>query len=235
MFYQLYRYMKKIYFVLVAAIAVAAVCAFTSCSNTEKKKLGEYELTENNGKYGLKSEGGSVVLAPEFDEIVEDTVNKAVFAKTGELTSIVVQSSVIASGIKIEAVEPVEGNPDYAYIKADGKKMLWKIGTSSTFGPFEDIKLLDGIIFMSQDGKWGAATINLQALAPRSYSKVYVVKNGDDLAVLVKAKHGWEMYTGDGGVSDGSRYDIPTKKLEPKIKALKLEGEIGVAKVDWKL
>ena len=230
--------MKKIYFVLVAAIAVAAVSALalSSCSDKkEAKKLGEYELTENNGKFGLKSEGGSVVLAPEFDEIVEDTVNKAVFAKTGDLTSIVVQSSVIASGIKIEAVEPVEGNPDYAYIKADGRKILWKTGTSSTFGPFEDIKLIDGIIFMSQEGKWGAATTDLRGLTPRSYSKVYVVKNDNDLAVLVKAKHGWEMYTGDGGVSNGSRYDIPTKKLEPKIKALKLEGEVGVAKVDWKL
>jgi len=228
--------MKKVLFLLVAAIAVAAFSVFTSCSNKqEAKKIGEYEITEANGKVGLKNEGGSVVLAPEFDEIENKEEYKAVFAKQGDLTSIVVNSSVVASGINIESVEACESNPDYAYIKADGKKMLWRIGSSSTFGPFEDIKLIDGIIFMSQEGKWGAATTDLRGLAPRSYSKVYVVKNGDDLAVLVKAKHGWEMYTGDGGVSNGSRYDIPTKKLEPKIKALKLEGEVGVAKVDWKL
>ncbi len=226
--------MKKIYFLLFVAIAVAAVCAFTSCSNTEKKKLGEYELTESNGKYGLRSEGGSVVLAPEFDEIVEDTVNKAVFAKTGDLTSIVVNSSVIASGINIEAVEPVEGNADYAYIKADGRKMLWKIGTSSTFGPFEDIKLIDGIIFMSQNGKWGAATTDLRGLAPRKFERVIIVKNDPHMAVLVKDAKGWEMFDAEG-VSNGQRYDISPKALDKQIKALKCDGTIAVVSVNWKL
>lgn len=226
--------MKKIYFLLFAAIAVAAVCAFSSCSNTEKKKLGSYELTESNGKFGLKSEGGSVVLAPEFDEIVEDTVNKAVFAKTGDLTSIVVQSSVIASGIKIESVEPAESNAEYAYIKADGKKMLWRIGSSSTFGPFEDVKLIDDIVFMLQDGKWGAATTDLRGLAPRRFDRVIVVKNDPHMAVLVKDAKGWEMFDGEG-VSNGQRYDTSSKVLEKQIKALKCDDAIAVKKVDWKL
>jgi len=226
--------MKKIIFLLVAAIAVAAVSALTSCSNTEKKKLGKYELTESNGKFGLKSEGGSVVLAPEFDEIVEDTVNKAVFAKTGDLTSIVVNSSVIASGIKIESVEAVEGNPDYAYIHADGKVLLWKIGTSSTFGPFEDVKLIDDIVFMSQDGKWGAATTDLRGLAPRRFDRVLIVKNEPHLAVLVKDAKGWAMYDADG-VSNGQRYDISPKALDKQIKSLKSDDAIGVFEVDWKL
>lgn len=226
--------MKKIIFLLVAAIAVAAVSALTSCSNAEKKKLGSYELTESNGKFGLKSEGGSVVLAPEFDEIVEDTVNKAVFAKTGDLTSIVVQSSVIASGIKIESVEPVEGNAEYAYIHADGKVLLWKIGTSSTFGPFEDVKLIDDIVFMSQDGKWGAATTDLRGLAPRRFDRVIVVKNDPHMAVLVKDAKGWEMFDAEG-VSNGQRYDTSSKVLEKQIKALKCDGTIAVVSVNWKL
>ncbi len=225
--------MKKVLFFVAAAIAVAAV-SFTSCSNKEVKKVGDYELTEANGKYGLKSEGGSVVLAPEFDEIVEDTVNKAVFAKTGDLTSIVVNSSVIASGINIEAVEPVVGNTEYAYIKADGKKMLWKIGTSSTFGPFEDIKLIDDIVFMCQEGKWGAATIDLRGLAPRKFERVLIVKNDPHMAVLVKDAKGWQMFDADG-VSNGQRYDTNSKTLDKQVKALKCDDAIAVLKVNWKL
>ena len=226
--------MKKVLFsVFAVAIAIAAV-SLSSCSKKEAKKVGSYELTEANGKVGLKSEGGSVVLSPEFDEIEEKAEYKAVFAKQGDLTSIVVNSSVVASGINIEAVEPCEDNADYAYIKADGRKMLWKVGSSSTFGPFEDIKLIDGIVFMCQDGKWGAATIDLKGLAPRRFERVIVVKNDPHLAVLVKDSKGWEMFDGEG-VSNGQRYDISPKALDKQIKSLKCDDAIAVRTVDWKL
>ena len=228
--------MKKVLFsLLLGAMCIAVAGVFGSCSGKkEAKKIGEYEMTEANGKVGLKNDAGSVVLAPEFDEIEEKAEYKAVFAKTGDLTSIVVNSSVIASGIQIEEVTPCEDNAEYAYIKADGKKMLWKIGSSSTFGPFEDIKLIEDIIFMQQDGKWGAATTSFQGLAPRRFERVLIVKNDPHMAVLVKDAKGWEMFDGEG-VSNGQRYDISPKALDKQIKSLKCDDAIAVKKVDWKL
>ena len=226
--------MKKVLFFVAAAIAVATTGMFTSCTSKEVKKVGDYELTEVNGKVGLKNEGGSVVLAPEFDEIENKEEYKAVFAKQGDLTSIVVNSSVVASGIDIESVDACESNADYAYIHADGKVLLWKIGSSSTFGPFEDIQLIDDIVFMLQDGKWGAATTDLRGLAPRRFDRVIVVKNDPHMAVLVKDAKGWEMFDGEG-VSNGQRYDTSSKVLEKQIKALKCDDAIAVKKVDWKL
>ncbi len=226
--------MKKVLFFVAAAIAVATTGMFTSCTSKEVKKVGEYELTEANGKVGLKNEGGSVVLAPEFDEIENKEEYKAVFAKQGDLTSIVVNSSVVASGINIESVDACEDNAEYAYIKADGKKMLWKIGSSSTYGPFEDIKLIDDIVFMLQDGKWGAATLDLRGLAPRKFDRVLIVKNDPHMAVLVKDAKGWSMFDADG-VSNGQRYDTNAKTLDKQVKALKCDDAIAVVKVNWKL
>ncbi len=226
--------MKKVLFSFVAAIAVAAV--FTACSGKkESPKVGEYDLTEVNGKFGLKDATGHTVLSPEFDQINDMPEYKAVFAQQGDLTSIVVNGSIIASGIQIESVSAVESNPEYAYIVADGgKKLLWKLGTASTFGPFTDICMIGDIVFLNTDGKWGATTVDLRGLAPRQYDKVIVVKNGDNMAVLVHAKE-WSLYDKDG-VSNGAKYSIPAKKLEKQVQALKLgDAETAVVEVDWKL
>ena len=227
--------MKKVLFLFAAAIAMAAV--MSSCSSKkETQKIGDqYELTEVNGKFGMKDVSGHVVLTPDFDQINDMPEFKAVFATQGDLTTIVVNGSIIASGIKVESVTPVENNPAFAYIVADGgKKLLWRLGTGSTFGPFTDICLIEDIVFLNTDGKWGATTTELKGLAPRQYDKIIVVKNGDNLGVLVHGKE-WSMYDRDG-VSNGAKYNIPAKQLEKQIKGLNLgDKEVAVANVDWKL
>ncbi len=233
LFYQKNQKMKKVLFTLLLGAMCIATGMMISCdSKKESKKLGSYEITEKDGKVGLKDSTGHEVLSAEYDKVEQQF--DAVIAEREDLSTIVVGSSVIASGIQIESIDQVEGNPDYAYIRADGRKMLWKKGSSSTYGPFDDICLIDNVIFMKADNKWGAATLDFRGLAPRQYEKVIIVKNERTMAVLVKDAKGWAMFDGDG-VSNGNRYDISPKALEKQVKALNVDGDIAVCSVNWKL
>lgn len=224
---------------MLVAIAVSAV--FSACdSKKEIKKIGDYELTEANGLFGLKGADGRVILPTEFAKI-EEHFGAVIADDKDEKSTIVVNGTVIAENLDVSSFEPIDGT-DYIYIKTapnseEGQTTrLWKSGTSDIMGPFADIVLIDDILFLNSEGYWGAATLSHQGLAPRQFEMLYVVKNGNKLAVLVKSKKGWEMYSGNGGVSNGVRYDIAPKKLEKQIQALKLgDKEIAVANVDWKL
>lgn len=224
---------KSVLFLLFGALFVAAVSMLISCnSKKEVKKVGTYELTEADGKYGLKDSTGHMVLAPEFDEIIDKAEYTAVFAKKGNLTTVVARSYE-AFTAEIDSIVPSETD-NYVYVYGKDGVRLWALGSSSVIGPFTDLRLIDGIAFLNTDGKWGAATIDHQALAPRQYEKVYVVKNGDALAVLVKDAKGWAMFNNEG-VSGGARYDTSSKILEKQIKELKIKGDIAVINVNWKL
>lgn len=227
--------MKKFVF-LGAFVAIAMAFTFVSCGNkAETKKIGEYELFEKDGKFGLKLEGATV-LSADYSEITEKPEYKAVFAQNGAGTTILAAGTTPLVEVAIEKIEQ-SGTPDYVYVHAGQRgTYLWKIGTSSTFGPFSDIRLNDGIVFLEGfDHNWGATTLDLHGLAPRNFEKVYIVKNKDAYAVLVYTKKaGWAMYDKDG-VSNGSKYDTPSKALEKQLKKFDTSEPCGVLEVDWKL
>lgn len=227
--------MKKVLFsMLLGAMCITVASVFTSCDGAKKEaqKIGEYELTENAGKLGLK-DGSHIILDAKYDKITDAPSYKAIFAEKGDLTTIVSNGYVVLEDIDITAFEPT-GNPDYVYVKSASAVRLWQPGTSYVVGPFADIKLIDNIVFLNDDGKWGAATTDHNGLAPRKFDKLFIVKNGDKMAVLVKDKSGWALYD-QNGVSDGQRYDTSSKVLDKQVKALKLSDDIGVIDVKWAL
>ena len=223
---------QKLFFgVLFAALFVAAMSVFTSCDQKkEAQKIGDYELSEQNGKFGLK-EGTHAILAPEYDKIEAITEYDAILAVKDNETTVVAKGYAAFSAI-IDSIAPAEG--DFFYVYSPGKVRLWQKGTSNVVGPFTDVRLFGDIVFLNDDGKWGAATTAHNGLAPRKFDKIFIVKNGDKLAVLVKDKSGWAMYDKDG-VTDGQRYNTSSKALEKQIKALKLTGDVGVVEVKWQL
>lgn len=224
--------MRKLLFL---GACVAIVTAFTSCgSKSEPKMVGEYELFEQDGKFGLK-QGGAKVLDAVYDEITAQPDYQAVFAKKGAETTILVAGTTPIEAA-IESINPTEV-PEYVYVRAGERgTYLWKIGTSSTIGPFADIVLTDGIVFLkSAENTWGATTLDFHGLAPRNFEKVYIVKNKDKSAVLVyDKKNGWAMYNQDG-VSNGEKYNASSKVLEKQLKKFDVSEPCGILEVDWKL
>jgi hypothetical protein len=227
--------MKKVLFsLLLGAVCIAVACVFSSCNGKkEVQKVGQYELLEQNGKFGLKDSTGHVVLAAEYDKITERPGWYAVVAEKGNLSSIVVNGYVVADQLEITSFEPID-DTDFIYIKCPNSVRIWKKGTSSLVGPFSDIKLIDDILFLNDEGKWGAATVDHVGLAPRKFDKIIIAKNDKTFAVLVKDAKGWSMFDKDG-VSNGVRYDTPSKVLEKQIKPLNIDGDIAVVKVNWPL
>ena len=226
--------MKKVFLgMLFGAFSIAAASVFISCeSKKEAQKIGEYELLENNGKFGLK-DGSHVILNAEYDEISEVADYKAIFAKKDAETTVVINGYVLFAA-PIDSIVPTD-EAEFVYIYSSGTVRLWQKGTSYIVGPFTDVRLMDDIVFLNEEGKWGAATTNRTGLAPRKFDKIFVVKNKDKLAVVVKdASSGWAMYDQDG-VSDGMRYNTSSKQLERELKKLKLVGDIGVVEVTWPL
>jgi len=222
---------QKLFFMLLAVLFIAAVSVFVSCDQKkELQKIGEYELSEKDGKFGLK-EGSHTILEPDYDKIEAASGYDAIFAVKGDETTVVAKGYAAFSAV-IDSIAPAEG--DFFYIYSPGKVRLWLKGTSSVIGPFTDVRLIGNIVFLNDEGKWGATTTDHNGLAPRSFDKIFIVKNGDKLAVLVKDKSGWAMYNKDG-VSNGLRYNTSSKVLEKQIKALKLSGDIGVVEVKWQL
>lgn len=232
---------KKVLFsLMLGAFFIAAVSVFTSCdSKKEAVKIGPYEQTEQGGKFGVKDADGRVVLSPEYDKLEWRADWDALIADKGDLVTLVVNGSIVADGIDVSSFEAVTGT-DYVYIKSfsgssEGSAVrLWKTKSSYLIGPFNDIKLIDDIVFLNTDGLWGAATLDHAGLAPRKYENVIIVKTDKARAVLVKDAKGWAMYDKDG-VTDGVRYDTPSKVLEKQIKQLGVDGEIAVVNVNWKL
>lgn len=223
--------MKKLLF-LGALVAIAMT--YVSCGNkAEVKKLGQYELFEQDGKFGLK-QGGAKVLDAVYDEITAQPDYQAIFAKKGAETAILVAGTTPIEAT-IESINPTEV-PEYVYVRAGERGVyLWKIGTSSTIGPMADIVLTDGIVFMeSFEHSWGATTLDFHGLAPRNFEKVYVVKNKDKFAVLVYDKKGWALYNSEG-VSNGVKYDTSSKVLEKQLKKFDTSTPCGILEVDWKL
>ena len=228
--------MKKLFFLLVCVAIATTAGVLTSCdTKKETKKLGSYELVETNGLFGLKDSTGRTILSPEFLEIKEMPQYKAVFAKKeGDLTTIVTKTYMVLDDVKLSSLEPT-GNPDYVYIKGEANKnWLWRLESSYCVGPFEDIRLIEDIVFLKDDGKWGAATLDHTGLAPRTFERVIVVKNDKTRAVLVKDAKGWAMYD-QNGVSDGVRYDSSSKELEKQVKTLNVAEDVVVTKVNWPL
>ena len=227
--------MKKLLF-FGAFVAIAMAVSFVSCGgNAEVKKIGEYELFGKDGKFGLK-QNGSTVLSADYKEITERTEYKAIFAEGGGGTTILAGGSTPIVEAKIASIDPTD-NPEYVYVRTGERgTYLWKIGTSSTFGPMFDIVLAKGFVFMEGfDHNWGATTLDLHGLAPRSFEKVYVVMNKEKSAVLVyDKKNGWAMYNQDG-VSNGEKYNTSSKVLEKQLKKFDTSKPCGVFEVDWKL
>lgn len=224
--------MKKFMVLMLLALGTMALCCmFIACSEKAPVKLGKYDLVENDGKFGLK-EGKRVILDTKYDKISEDVSRKnAIIAVKGGATTILIETgrSVVED---IDSI--VDINEEYSYLYDKKGISLWQVGTTHVVGPFDNLELVDNIIFLYEDGKWGAATTEGDGLAPRNFEKIFVVKNGEKMAVLVKDKTGWAMYTKDG-VSDGKRYDTPSKELEREIKKLNVSGDFGVYNVKWPL
>ncbi|MBQ9034475.1 MAG: hypothetical protein IJ099_00750 [Alphaproteobacteria bacterium] len=221
--------MKK----LLLLVAVVAMCFLvTSCEKKEAVKLGDCELTEANGKFGLKYEG-QTLLYPEFERItLEAGMYMAV--KDGETTVLEGTSHSQLLTDKIESIVPAEQKGFYYIKAANNRNYLFK-GTS-TWGPFEEIILQDNYTFLRTDGKWGVASVAPRiGLAPRNYTKVYIVKNKSTFAVLVYDGKTWQMFD-DKGVIDGAQYEISAKELNRQMKKAKFpEISVGVVEVDWKL
>jgi hypothetical protein len=238
--------MKKVllFSVLVFCIATSV---FVSCnSKQEAKKIGSFELVEQDGKFGLNDSLGTTVLPVAFVEITENSdYDGALFAKDEfGLTTIIAGTTSVISNEAIDSIVSA-GVPDYVYIYCtNNRSYLWHVGSTDLFGPFADVKLVDGIVFTnkavivsgsaSSKYYWGAETINHKELAPCEYEKIIVVKNGDAMAVLVKDLKTWKMFDQDG-VSGGKAYKKSSREIERQIKKLNFAGDIGVISVTWKL
>lgn len=223
--------MKKLLF----WVAMVAMCFIvTSCGKKQQNvMLGDCELTEANGKFGLKYEGGTV-LSPEFEEITLDKAGVFLAVKGGETTIVEGALHIQLFTDKVEAVVPAD-QPGFYYVKAaNNRNYLFK--GSSTWGPFEEIILQDNYTFLRTDGKWGVASVAPRVgLAPRNYTKVYIVKNKSTFAVLVYNGKTWQMFD-DKGVIDGAQYEISAKELNRQMKKAKFpEVPVGVVEVDWNL
>lgn len=224
--------MKKFLFLMLTVLGAVALCSvFVACSEKPTAKLGQYDLEEKDGKFGLK-EGKRVIFDTKYDKIYEDAAHKAIVAVNGDESTFLVDGRKVIDDMKLDSI--VDINADFVYLYSKNGISLWKLGTSYVVGPFENLKLIDNIIFLFEEGKWGAATTEGDGLAPRSFNKIFVVKNGEKMAVLVKDKTGWAMYTKEG-VSDGKRYNTPSRQLEKKLKKLNVTGDFGVYNVKWPL
>ena len=229
---------KNVFFCLLTAVMmIAATSMLISCGDAKKSgvKVGAYEQFEQDGLLGLKDSTGHVILSPKFTKIEEVSEYDAIFA-TSETdgTTIMVGDYSAVSDVVIDSIIHPDV-PGFVYIYSGGNGVyLWETGTISAIGPFTDIKVIDDIVFLNVDGKWGATTINHHGLAPRKFDKLFIVKNGPDLAVLTYDKNGYALYDKDG-VSDGVRYDTSSKELERELKKLDVTGDIGVIKVNWPL
>ena len=222
--------MKKFVFL---GMLFAIAMAFTSCGQkAEPKMLGEYELTEQGDKLGLKM-NGYTVLEPVYDEITQNSDYACVVAKKDKETTLVVGEHTAFTG-EVTSIRAAETSGYYIIATPDGL-YLWQAGTSKTIGRFDEIAMRDNIVvFKSEDG-WGAAFTDHSPIAPRRFEKVYVVKNKDTHAVLVYTKKGgWSMHD-KGGVTDGVKYDTTSKVLEKQLKKFDTSAPYGVLDVDWKL
>lgn len=224
--------MKK----LLLLIAMVAMCILvTSCEEKKVVMLGDCELTEANGKFGLRFEG-LTILSNDFTEIkLDEQAHVYLATREGGLVSFVdakTHSTLFSD--YIEGISPAN-TPDFFYVKtADNKTYLVK--GSTTWGPFETIILQDNYVFMQDNGKWGVASISPRVgLAPRNYVKIYIVKNKSTFAVLVNDGEAWKMFD-DDGVTNGAAYDLSSKILEREIGKITLpEASIGVLDVAWDL
>ena len=223
--------MKKLLF----WVAMVAMCFIvTSCGKKQQNvMLGDCELTEANGKFGLKYEDRTV-LSPEFEEITLDKAGVFLAVKGGETTIVEGALHIQLFTDKVETIVPAD-QPGFYYVKAANNRNYLFKGTS-TWGPFEEIILQDNYTFLQTDGKWGVASVAPRVgLAPRNFMKVYIVKNASTFAVLVNDGKAWKMFDNDG-VSEGAAYDLSSKELEKEIGKIKLpDAPVGVINVNWNL
>lgn len=222
--------MKKVLFL---GMVVAIAMAFTSCEKkAEVKKLGEYELTEKADKLGIKL-NGVTVLEPVYDEISMDSDHGCIIAKQDKETTLVVNGHTVFTG-EIQDIRPAE-TAGYYVISTPKGLSLWKGGTAYSIGAFDEIAMKGEIVFLKSEDGWGATFTNHEPIAPRRFEKVYVAKNSKTHAVLVYTKkNGWSMHD-SGGVTDGVRYDTPSKVLEKQLKNFDTSKPYGVIDVSWNL
>lgn len=226
--------MKKL---LLLGTIVAIAMMFTSCGEkkAESKKIGEYDLVEQGGKLGVNYDG-YVVLAPEYDEISEQY--SSLFAKKSDGTTTIIARRSEVLTAKIDNISPTI-DPEYFVIGTAGKVYLWKKGSGYLRGPFNDVVLVASenngtFVFCSDDNGWGVMNFTA-SMAPRNYEKVYIADGNKTHAVLVYSKaSGWAMYD-NVGVTDGVRYDTPSKTLEQQLKKFDTSAPYGVLRVDWPL
>lgn len=220
---------KLLFFGMIIAIAIA----FTACNQkTETEKIGEYELIEQGGKFGLKLDGFTV-LSPVYDDIREIEAYQCIFAQKDAETTIVVNGNAIFTG-EINLIKNASTVGYYTIATPKGK-YLWKAQSSYIIGAFEDIVMDGDIAFLKSAEGWGATFTDHTPIAPRRFEKVYVVNNGNTHAVLVyTTKKGWALYDKDG-VSDGLKYDIPSKELEKQLTKFDISKPYGVLETNWNL
>jgi hypothetical protein len=226
--------MKKVLFgMLFFAMCILAASVLSSCdSKKEVQKIDGYELIANDGLIGLQDSDGFVRLAPEYEMIQERPEYKALFATRGDTLTIVVDGLTLFTGRQATIVP--SDNPDYVYLTTPEQVSLWKIGTLSILGPFDDLRLIEDVVFLKDKSGWGATTLDHNGLAPRKFNRIIVVKNSETFAILVLKDDTWTMYDKDG-VSDGVQYDTPSQELEKQIKSLGVEDDVAVVKVTWPL
>ena len=224
--------MKKFVF-LGMLFAIAMAFTFVSCGEkAQPKMLGEYELIEQNGKFGLKL-GEIKVLDPVYEEITLSEEYSCVVAKKDKETSLIVDGHLVFSG-EIEAIKNAD-TPGYFIISTPNGVHLWQGGTGNIIGRFEEVSMSDNIVFFKSEDGWGAAFADHSPIAPHRFEKVYVAKNKDTHAVLVyDKKTGWAMYD-KGGVTDGVKYSTSSKALKKQLKKFDTSKPCGVIEVNWKL
>lgn len=223
-------------------IFIFGVLAFTAmlfCSCSEGKKdvtvplTGDLVTFEKNGKFGVKN-GEVTIVDARFDAIsYNQSVNVLEAVSADETTLFGLDGGQLFSA-KDFTTEPA--GDGFFRMKAGEKTYL--IGTGAvkgSWGPFDDIQISGNYLFFRGEDGWGIATTDHRGLAPRRFSKAYVVDNGKTFGVLVMNRDGWALYD-KTGVSDGVQYDIPSKVLAKQVAKLKLPAEpYGVIKVSWDL
>lgn len=227
--------MRKFIFIF----GVLAICATMICSCSEGKKEKTVPLTgdlvtyEKQGKFGVKN-GEVTIVDARFDAIsYNQSVNVIEALSADETTLFSLDGSQLFSA-KDFTTEPA-GDGFFRMKSGEKVYMIATGAVKGSWGPFDDIQISGNYLFFRGEDGWGIATVSHQGLAPRRFSKAYVVDNGKTFGVLVMNRDGWALYD-KTGVSDGVQYDIPSKVLAKQVAKLKLPAEpYGVIKVSWDL
>ena len=139
----------------------------------------EYLVQNAEGKYGVISTSGTLILEPKYDEIR--------YLDSNETYAVKLDGSTQLINNKGETLQTSEGE-EYIYAKGDnvivskdGKFGLEKTTGEQVIGyDYEELKYTFSIYYIAKkDGKYGIINVNNETVKEFEYSNMYCVEEGN--------------------------------------------------------